>query len=245
MNQLDAIDQIALELQARLEADPFFADIPVIVAEEGNIALELERKQALVTEKGGKIGAAVIILQFVADDTYENLATGPMLLRPAFQVLENLELNRGPQGTGKTARRIAWKVRSVIKPLALGGLTTEFVPDKPCIEPVNVEGTLVRAYQVNFTCYEAGDPESVVGTPEVALVADAETPQVALTCATEGAEIWYSVTDTFPAPGRAGAIMYPGPIDVPAEGLTIRVCGYKAGMIASLVARYHVSFSSP
>lgn len=245
MNALDAIDRIPIELQKRLELEAYFADIPIIVAEEGNVALEIERKQAVITEKLGKIGAAIIVLQFVADDTYPNLAAGPMLLKPAFQVLENIELNRGPQGTGKTARQLARKVRNVIKPLALGGLTTDFVPDRPCIEPINLEelGSLVKAYQVNFTCYEAGDTDQIVGTPEAVQV-QGETPGFTLQCATEGAEIWYCTTDDYPGPGLPGAILFDGnAIDIPAEGLTVRVAGYKAGMIASLVARYHISFT--
>lgn len=245
MTQIDAIDRIPLELQKRLELDAYFADIPVIVAEEGNVALEMERKQAVITEKLGKIGAAVIVLQFVADDTYPNVAAGPMLLKPAFQVLENIELNRGPNGTGKTARQIARKVRNVIKPLALGGLTTEFVPDRPCIEPINVEelGSLVKAYQVSFSCYEAGDCDEIAGTPEAVSVAG-ETPKFTLQCATDGAEIWYCTTDDYPGPGLTGATLFDGnAMDIPVGGITVRVAAYKDGMIASIVARYHINFT--
>lgn len=245
MNVLDAIDRIPMELQGRLEMDAYFADIPVVVAEEGNIALELERRQAVISEKMGRIGTAVLVLQMVADDSYAQLATGPMLLRVAFQVLENIELNRGPSGTGKTARQIARRVRDVIKPLALWGIATEMVPDKPCIEPVNLSelGPLVKAYQVNFTCYEAGECEAVVGTPGVAQVEG--QAQLTFTCGTEGAEVWYSVDDSYPGPGRAGSVLWDGgTIDIPVEGLGVRAVGYKVGMIASQVARYAVAFET-
>ena len=99
---IDVIDLLPGELAARLQCDPFFADIPVIVVESGNVATELARKQAVITEKSGKRGVAVIVLQCLADDTDANVNFGPMILRPAFQVVEQVELNNDPNGTGKS-----------------------------------------------------------------------------------------------------------------------------------------------
>lgn len=245
MNQLDAIDRLPFELQARLEADSFFADVPVIVAEEGNIELEMARKQAVVTQKGGKLGVAVIVLQVVADDLYDNVVFGPMVLRPALQVVENLELNRGPNGTGKSARRIARMIRDVIKPLALDGITTEFQPDKPCIEPVDLKdlGEMLRAYQVNFLVYEAEAQGEQASRPDVIAIAGGSEPQFGLMCITEGAEVWYSLDDSFPAPGRAGSAVYSAAVSIPDGGLTVRAAAYKEGMVASQVIRARVEVS--
>jgi len=237
---LDVIDRLPFELQARLEADEFFADIPVVVAEAGNIGLEIERKQAVMKVKSGKWGVAVIVLQVIGDDEFPNVTFGPMVLRPAFQVVELVGQNASASGTGKSARRIARRVRDVVKSLALVGMTTEFVPDKPCIEPVDLEadlGKIVRAYQVNFTTYEADNEElSQVAVPSFTAFPDA-TPKFQILCATAGAEIWYSLDDSFPAAGRSGSVIYSGPIDIPAGGLTVRACAYKTGSVASQVNR--------
>jgi hypothetical protein len=240
----DTIDRLPFDLQARLESHPFFADIPVLIAEEGDLELELQRKQAVLTEKGGKLGVAVVVLQLLADDPYANPVLGPMLLRPAFQVVENKELNRGPSGTGKTARRIAKEIRNVIKPFGVLGFTTDFVPDKPCIEPVDVPKDLrLSVYQVNFTTYEICPSMDVVSAPYAERFA-AETPQIQLLCPTEGAQIWYSLDESFPGPGRVGSQLYAAPIEIPADGLVISACAYKEGMVASQLYISVVSFTA-
>lgn len=241
---LDIIERLPFELQARLEADPFFADIPVLVAEDWKVKAAIARKQALFTEKGGKRGAAVIILPMIGEDIYPNLAFGPLTLQPAFQVIEHGELNNDPKGTRKSARRIARRIVCVVKPLSLGGLVTEFVAGKPLIDSVDLEaelGALVSALQVNFQTIEADAEELCqVAAPQFSTY-PAETPKVQITCATEGATIWYSLNEEYPAPGRDGAIAYTAPIDVPVSGLTIRACAFKAGMIDSAVPRGTIS----
>lgn len=237
---LDVIDRLPFELQARLEADAFFNDITVVVAEEGNVALMLAVKQAVVSEKSGKTGLAVIILQVIADDDLPEVAFGSMTLKPGFQVIENLELNRGVNGTGKSARRVARYIRDLVKPLALVGLTTEFIPDNPCIRPVALGkelGDLVKSYAVNFKTFEADDEgTTLVSTPQFSATADVP-PMLQVTCGTDGADVWYTLDDSFPAPGVGTSVLYAGPLAVPDAGFTMRAAGYKTGCIASQVNR--------
>lgn len=240
---LDIIDRLPQELAARLESDPFFADIPVVVAEDGDVRAEMERKQAAIAAKSGRRGVAVIVLPLVGNDDYPNVAFGPMTLRPAFQVVEVVELNRDAQGTGKSARRVARRIRDVIKPLVLCGMTTEFTPDNPCIEPVKLSEEMgkVQAFQVNFLCYEADtEPVEQVGRPGFAAVPGA-VPAVSLASTTEGAEIWYSIDESYPGPNRPGSALYSEPIPIPAAGLTVRAVARKAGLIDSQVSRATVT----
>lgn len=83
MNTYDIIDRLPFEFAARLRSDPFLLDVPVVVAEEGNINLEMARRQAITEEKHGKRGAAIIVLQLVADDLNPGLQLGPMKFYPA------------------------------------------------------------------------------------------------------------------------------------------------------------------
>ncbi len=135
---LDIIDRLPYEFKARLEADEFFCDIPVVVAEDGNLKSEMEKRQAVLTTKTTKRGVAVIVLQVVADDNFPNLRFGPMTLRPAFQVVEQLEFNRDENRTKKSARKVARRIRDVIKGAGLQGLVLDLQADSPCIEPVNL-----------------------------------------------------------------------------------------------------------
>ena len=53
----DILDCLPFELAARLVSDPFFVDIPIIVAVKGNVAREYQRAQAVITEKSGRRGS--------------------------------------------------------------------------------------------------------------------------------------------------------------------------------------------
>lgn len=241
INAIDVIDRLPYELQAALECDPFFADIPVVVAEKGNIKLEMEKKAAVITKKGGKRGVAVIILQMVADDTYPELSFGAMRLNPAFQIIESVELNNDESGTGKSARKVARRIRDVIKPLRLVGLTTDFVAEQNCIEAITIADDMAKklvAYQVNFYTFE-NDSERIsqVSMPQYSLV----NGQLQLTSGTDGADIYYTTDDTFPGSpdiiAGSTAKLFSGPIDVPAGGFTVRAAAFLEGYIASQVNR--------
>ena len=239
ISALDIIDQLPLELAKRIQSDEYFANIPVVVAEKGNVVRQMEVAQAVMTNKGGNRGVCVVVLQMVADDEFTEVNLGPMKLYPTLQVIENVELNNDENGTKKSARKVARRLVEVLKPLRLGGLTTEFVPDKPCLEPGVVPqgtGESLISYLVNFYCFEAdAEPLAMVANIGFATVAG----QLVLSCATPGSRIFYTVDQSFPAPPAAvpgsTAQLYGGPIDIPADGYTVRACGYAGGMIASQV----------
>ena len=241
---IDTIDLLPGELAAALQCDPFFDDIPVAVAEKGNVIQEVARLQALIAAKNGKSGVAVIVLQLVADDPYPEIAFGSLKLRPAFQIIEQPTINNSPNGTGKSARKVARKIRDIIKPLALLGLCSEFVFEENCIEPVRLDNQNLIAYQVNCHTYEVDDENiSQVCTPQFALSEDGQS--VLMTCATAGAMIYYTTDDSFPAPPDnvpgSTAIIAPALLAIPDAGFTLRAIALKAGMIGSQVNRVTIN----
>ncbi len=251
MDATDILDRLPYELAARLECDPFFVDIPVIVAEAGNIRLEMERKQAAITEKNNKRGVAVIVLQLVADDYSKNLQFGPMIIYPAFQVVENVELNHDDFGTGKSHRKVARKIRDIIKNGNLMGLVQDMKAGKPCIEPTDLTelGELLKGCQVNFECLEVStEQQTQVQMPIFTGITTNGVPQVLLTSATAGASIWYTIDDSYPNNGTADtfpgstAQLYNGAINIPAGGFTVRAGAYMDGAIASGINRAQINF---
>lgn len=249
---IDVIDRLPVDLAARLRADDYFADIPVVIWEEGNIAQVAEARQGVLTTKpGGKRGIAVIVLQVVGDDEQRNIQFGPMTLRPAFQVVELVELNRDPNGTGKSARKVARRIRDVMKNTGIVGLVTDFKPDKPCIAPINLGkdfGTQVKAYQVNFSCLEKFDENlQQVAIPIFTSLAPAQLA-VQITCATPGADIWYTTDDSYPVPTTADTLstakQYRGdPVQVAVGDTVLRAVAYVSGMIASWPQRATITVS--
>lgn len=263
MNNIDIIDRLPTELGNCLVTNCFFDDIPVVVAEKGNVAAEYARAQSVITEASGKRGIAVIVLQVVADDVSNSLQFGPMRLKPAFQVIESVELNNDDSGTTKSARKVARKIRDIIKTLNLIGLVQDMRTGIPCIEPVDLSkqfGDGVVAYQVNFECLEIGLQQiTAIQLPQISI--GTNPPQFVLSCATPGAEIWYTLDDTFPFNGDATD--YPNgngegkpstaqlyaigtPVNIPPGGCTIRVRAYLDGdnYIASGINRAFLTNNS-
>lgn len=239
---LDVIDLLPGELAARIESDDYMQDIPVVVADNGDVMAEYERKTAAFAAKSGKRGLAIVVLPVEADDDLPNVALGPMRLRADFQVVELRTLNNHES---KTAAKVARRLRDVIKTLQLQGLTTEFVPGSPCIRELNLTAQLGEscvAKQVSFVCYEADDEElEVAGTPAFAPVVG-PSPAFTLESSTDGADIYYTTDDSYPAPGRPGSAQYLAPVPI-ADTVTVRACAYKSGMIPSQVNRATLTVS--
>lgn len=232
----DIIELVPYECAARLNADDYFCDITVVVADEGNVEATIKKMQALQSEKGGKVGLAVVVLQIVADDEYPEQAFGPLTLFPAFQIVEVRELNIGPNGTNKSSRKVARKIVTVIKSFAIAGVCTDFIPVSPVLVPIPASqhkyGDGVILNQVNFKTYEceADEPDTQVASP----IATQVNATVVLTSVTAGAAIYYTTDGSYPSKQNK-SLLYGNPIPIPAGGFKLRSCAYLSPMVASYV----------
>ena len=152
--------------------------------------------------------------------------------------MENVELNNDDSGTGKSARKVARRIRDAIKSQNFIGLVSNMCTGKPCIEPVELKdlGEGIVAYQVNFECMEVGlEPITAVQMPAIAV--SQSQPQFLLSSGTPGAVIWYTLDDSFPFDGDN--TIYPGstsqqfiagtPVMIPTGGCTLRARAYLDG----------------
>ncbi len=246
MNTEDILDRLPYELAARLVSDPFFDDIPVVVAVKGNVAQEYSRLRAVIEETSGHRGVAVIVQQIVADDIYEGLPGGPMKLFPAFQILENVELNNDDAGTKKSCRKVARHIIKNMKLAGFRGLVQGMKCAQPAIHPADIKDLAdeVVAEQVNFECQEFSDEQILYCLPPVITVIS--DTQVTLATATPSAAIWFTTDDSFPFPGKAAdgyegstSQLYTGPITVDPASFVIRACASQAGYIDSSIERFH------
>jgi hypothetical protein len=247
MNVEDILDCLPFELGARLDSDPFFDDIPVIVAVKGNVAKEYARLRAVIEEASGHRGVAVIVQQIIADDIYVGLAAGPMKLFPSFQVLENVELNNDDSGTKKSCRKVARHIIKNMKLAGFRGLVQGMKCASPAIHPADIKdlADAIVAEQVNFECQEFSDEQFLYCLPPVCTPV-ANQPQVALATATPGAAIWFTTDDSYPYPGTkddgfecSTSQLYTGPITVDPTQWVIRACAFLPGYIDSSLERFH------
>lgn len=237
IDAIEVIDILAQEIASVLRADPYFNDIPVIVADEGDVRAEMERRSAAVTARGGKTGVAVIVLEMEADDNNPARPYGPMELKPAVQVVEQVEINKSTVGTGKSAAKVARRIRDALKLFTPMGLSKNLIPDDPCIVPVTFELKGYKGRQVNFRALEDDLEEvSKVATPQIAPSSGAAPQSVTVTCATPDAVIYYTVDGSHPWAGtledKSTATLYSGPIQITAATL-LRVRAFKAGSFGS------------
>lgn len=224
LDAIDIIDLLPREIAEALIADPFFADIPVVVADEGDVTAMIAEKRAALTKRGGKVGVAVVVLEVEADDPGNGNNYGPMLLKPSIQVVEQVALNKSKEGTGKSAAKVARRIRDTLKLFTPAGLTKNLLADNPCILPVTLEAKGYKGRQVNFTALE-DDTQALtkVATPIIAPSSGAVPQNVTIACATAGADIYYTLDGTHPRPtaleNPSTAVLYAGAIPIAAACL--------------------------
>ena len=240
MKAIDVIEFLPAELAARIQADEYFADIPVVLADKGNILAEVQRLQGVITKRGGKSGIFVVALQLLAEDKFPNLQFGPMTLAPAFQVIEQRELNLDPlRGTGKSARQVARRLRDVVKSYGAIGIVKCIRAAKNCIEPIPFDDATPKnliGYQVNFECEES-DSEVLVQCQMPVVSVDGSN-QVNITSATAAARIYFTTDESLPVPNSPASTLYAEPFANPQSGTAIRACAYRTATIASWVNRF-------
>jgi hypothetical protein len=231
----EALDQDQEDYAARLAADPYFADVTVLVQRKGVTESDIDTSLSVLNEKGGKIGACVIVIMPALAPDAPN-APGPSYnVQPSVQVIEQPLFNQGEGGTGKSAEAIAQRVRQLLHMFDAGGrsaLTFAGMDPVPGMEAGKI------SYAVKFSRVARDPSLPKVATPEITALS---SNSLTLACATVGAALWYSTNGSLPVPGAEGSTLWTGdPITFSVPCL-FRVVGYATGRAASNVAAAEIS----
>lgn len=200
--------------------------------EDGNVVAgdsvmiddKLDQVLAGVAERGGKVGAAIIVmLPDVKLESIQNAAL-PMTLKAKVRVVENQLFNEGENGTGVSSSQLALHVMQYLHRRAFrGGNTLRLDRDKP-VEEVPLPGHIV--HEINMDWSQVLEAIAKVATPVIAQAGGAIT----LSCATVGATIRYTLDGSFPGSGNAQAVIYSAPFTPAPGSYVLRVSAEKADM---------------
>lgn len=225
---MDPLTRDQLDFFGRLQADPYFADVALLLEEKGVTEADIAQALAgLNPSFSGKIGACVVVLMPELEPETPNLPGPCYDIALTVQVIEQPLVNRGAGGSGLTASQLALRVRQLFHHFFTGdGSVYNFTRQAPL--PADPGNTSLG---VRFG-RSSGDPQA----PEVsspAIATSGEGPvEITLTTPTAGAAIYYTLDGSYPGSANTAAILYAAPVTV-TTACTLRASAELAGLLPS------------
>lgn len=231
--------QLQTDAEARLIADPYFADVAIILQRKGVTEKEIQQRLSVRNARSGKIGACVLVLIPGADVVDPNLP-GPRLgLVQSFVVLVHPTINDGDLGTGKDPEDIAEKLLQLFHHARLSGGAVLTGGANAIVPNDSFDGLIGQ--QVNLNTFGGPAAPSKVGTPTIAADNSNTSPcTVTMACGTVGAVIWYTTDGSYPSSENPLALVYSAPFTQP-TGATIRAAAQLSGSQQSDVAQLTIA----
>ena len=226
-------------LAARINADPFYANIYVLVVDENEPQNDILKKLSTKIGKGGMSGVSLLILPISnMTDSNPNMYPGPMDMHIEFQVWEDRLINKdSSSGTGLTCYSVARHTYELFKGFAVGGMCKAMMPDKPAISPVPPPelNKKLRGRHIGFVAKEDTRFVQLGINQPTFTPASGASASVVINCTTAGAAIWYTTDGTPPAPNSGTSTIYAGPINLAAGSTTIMAAAFLNGNYPSSI----------
>jgi hypothetical protein len=209
-------------------ADPFFANIPVLVEQPRDVGFELLRS----TAAAGTYAVVRVPLASVVAPT----APGPYFdpVEIAVRVCENVPVSAGPHALEVAETALA--LLHLYRPTTVNEVITA-APN--ALKAITAPDVVAYEIQVR-TQAGAGYAVPQLSAPGVTAAGSASPQVVGLSSAQAGAAIFYTLDGSQPAPRGATSILYTGPFTISAPGL-LRARAWLAGFVASPEAQMNFS----
>jgi hypothetical protein len=231
---MSILESIQQQIADQLSAQPFFADIPVLVEHRADIQSEYERALGPVQVAGGRNGVCITILTPTADCAHPEIA-GPFFddIIIVALVQENVPANRDPvNGTGKSALTVCENLAAALDQFYPLAASAPIVPLKPTI--VRGRDNEFRNYNVRFkTMGGVRQSPPQLPPPQLSVVSGQLTVVIGSTV--PGSAIFYTLDGTNPSPRNPAAQLLVAPVAV-SIGTTITARAWLAGYLASETA---------
>lgn len=240
----DLLEVLQADVAAVLSLTPQLSTACVLADNEGDIESRVLKALAPMTETGGKVGLAIVVLCPEVSKADKNLPGPPLSLMIEIQVIEDVLLNRDEEmGSGQRSTQAALIVLSVLQLYNFGGLL--LYADKNPLTPVTIKPGYVSH---KVTLYAAAQGLNLAKTSPV-LVAIDDSPfhqpgqpsaqVIIFGCETPSVDIFYTTDGSYPSP--ATGTPYTTFIAMPAAGTIIRAAAYSPAMTPSDILEFTVT----
>lgn len=225
--QLDVRDY----LLSHAQCDPLsiLSVRPRDAGEAAGIVTKLDRTLAGLVKRNGRAGVAAIVTMPALDSLEANVRalTGDGVL--AIDVIENILINQGAEGTGKSCECWALLIMQILQ-------HATFFPHNPLVmapKPLRPIEEAIADKKVMYRIYINAPFAMPVLSKVDAPVVECADAFVTLACATPGAAIYYTLDQSFPGPGNDAALPYTAPIPLEPGTHILRTAAFAAGMAGS------------
>lgn len=237
---MNAILKLQAAVLAKLLGEPLLANVNIVSLRALQISSEQEGRRVWLKARNGKSGAGVIVQLPTTEHNVPNVP-GPerKLFLPVSVFCQPSVNDLATTGTGLDAEAIVDYIDALLARFQVEGLGVIYA--EAHFPNLETAAGIVR-YDMIFVCEIAREEIARVATPtltEAALT-------VTLACATSGAEILYTLDETFPARDAAtGALLgttaaYSVPFAV-TSGTKVSVTARKTGLAGSEASQYTIT----
>lgn len=224
------LDRLQQDIAGRIAADPNFADVPVIAQAKGVIEQDIAESLGYLTVKDGKMGVCVVVKLPERSVPKPNIPGPDYILDCPVIVVENVLINRGASGTGKTATALSLMLEHLLHQVSFGRITlyAGTAVGGQYVDQTGAPIDGVQQYDVTLHGGWGMSAARLVQRPVITLAGELAT----LTCGTSGATVRYTLDGSYPG---LAATAYTEPVEL-ADGQTIRAVAYADGYQASNLA---------
>lgn len=236
----DFLDDLQDMLHWPLVADVgYFSVIPVFGYRANINAEEVERALTMYKGKGGKIGAAVVVMPIAAGPRFvEASPQHPYQARISYRVLTYPMFNQGVQGTMRRSLSICTRICQVMMHYIFDGFSTPLsVPSgEPNIVPVE-DQVAPEAREVFFDAL-VGVDQNFVKVENPVIDYNDVTGVATISCPTPDVTIYYTLDGSYPWTDannpNPSAILYTGPITLEGEWILMTAAWKEVYMISNV-----------
>lgn len=239
---MDPLHQIQHDLANRLRARSSLRQFliqdlrPRSEGEATQIVDTINQALSTISNAGITSGIAILVPLAGFDVKRPNNPSPLGEITISVQVLENIMINMGGQGSGQSAEAVALEVLCAGHHLQLRDNCTMYAGS---MKPLDVDGQTWSAdiaYEVEFTL-EGG----FARPPECSIPQITQSGgNLSIATSTAGASIYVTTDGSFPWAGNPSAAPVSGPFAVPGSGTVIRAVAVKPGLEDSSVGYYLV-----